>query len=79
MKFKPVMRYDSSQHKFRLFRLLWINGVVGRGEGYSAKLSVSLRPKWFDFWREFQGWQVTLLGVAVHKKKSYGGYIGGFN
>lgn len=53
VRIKRVMRYDPTQHKFRLFRLLWTRGIVGDGEGYSAKLAVSLRPKLYQFSRDF--------------------------
>lgn len=75
MKAKPVFRYDPTQRKFRLFRLLWTRGVVGDGKGYSAKLAVSLRPKLFQFQRDFNEWRVTILGIDIHNKLSYGGVI----
>ena len=73
MQFKPVMRYDPTQHKFRLFRFGWNKGNVGDGKGYSVKLSLALRPKlfwWFTGWREQE---LTLLGLSLHRVVSYGG------
>lgn len=72
MTFKRVMRYEPLQRKYRLFRLMWVKGVVGKG-GYSAKLAVSLWPKLFHFERDFNEWRLTILGVSIHKKLSYGG------
>lgn len=72
MTFKRVMRYEPAQRKFRLFRLMWTKGVVGKG-GYSAKLAVSLWPRLFHFERDFHEWRLTVLGISVHKKLSYGG------
>lgn len=76
MTFKRVMRYDPTQKKLRLFRLLWRHGVPGLpGGGYSAKLSVSLVPRIVGWSREYFGWRLTLAGVQVHHLKAYGGII----
>lgn len=75
MTVKQVFRYDPTQRQFRLFRLLWTRGKVGDGESYSAKLAVSLRPKLFGFERDSNEWRLTVLGIDVHKKLSYGGII----
>ena len=75
MTVKNVMRYEPSGRIFRLFRLLWTKGKVGDGQGYSAKLSVSLEPKRFECKKEHNGWTVTICGVRLHKKISYGGVI----
>lgn len=73
MQIKPVMRWDSTQRKLRLFRLMWRRGIVGDGKGYSAKAAVSVTPRLFGFVRDFDGWRLTLLGVQVHHVKSWGG------
>lgn len=75
MKIKITMKYDKYQRKYRLFRLVWTKGKGGDGKGYSGKLSFALRLRLFDYWTEWNGWQVTFLGVAIHKKLSYGGVI----
>lgn len=72
MRIKRVMRWDSIQRKLRLFRLVWNRGDVGGG-GYSVKFSVALRPQLFSFWEDWREWQLTLLGVSLHKQVSYGG------
>jgi hypothetical protein len=72
MFFKNVMCWDSQQKKFRLFRFVWNKGEVGAG-GYSTKISAAIRPQLFSFWKDFREWQLTLFGVSVHKKVSYGG------
>lgn len=76
MTIKRVMRYDPTQKKLRLFRLLWRRGTPGLpGGGYSAKLSVSLVPRIFGWAREWHSWRLTLAGVQVHAQKAFGGII----
>lgn len=76
MTFKRVMRYDPTQKKIRLFRLLWRRRTPGLpGGGYSAKISVSLVPQIFGWTREWSGWRFTLAGIQVHHLKSFGGTI----
>lgn len=75
MRFKSILRYDEIQRHFRLFRLLWERGEVGKpGGGYSAKLSVAVEPKLFRFEKGVTHvWLLTLLGVRVGYARSYGG------
>lgn len=73
MTIKRVMRYDPTQKKLRLFRLLWRRGAPGLPD--SAKLSVSLVPCIFGWAREWSGWRITLAGVQIHYLKSFGGII----
>lgn len=74
MKLKPVFRFDSSQCKLRLFRLLWSRGQLGHG-GYSAKLSVSLVPKLIGLRLSIFGWRFTIAGIQLHHLRAYGGTI----
>jgi hypothetical protein len=73
MKFRWVGKLDIQGRILRLFRVMWIRGTVGDGHGYSAKLSLALRPALFGFHREWQQFFVTVLGVRVHFQRSYGG------
>lgn len=73
MNIKPIMRYDPSNRMLRLARLMWQRGKVGDGVGYSAKLSIGLRPAIFAFHRDWDGWRLTVLGVRLHHQRSYGG------
>lgn len=76
MTIKRVMRYDPTQKKLRLFRLLWGHGTPGLpGGGYSAKLSVSLVPRVFGWDRGWHEWRITLAGVRLHHLKAFGGII----
>lgn len=75
LKIKPVLRYDPTQHKLRLFRLLWQRGKVGDGQGYSAKLSVSFVAHAFGWTREYAGWRLTVMGLQLHHLRAYGGAI----
>lgn len=69
-----IGRYDPGLRALRLGRVLWERGTVGDGEGYSAKLSLALQPRLLR-WRRDPGreWWLTLAGVRVHYKRSYGG------
>lgn len=73
MKIKPVFRYSPTERTFRVGRVVWTNGVVGDGDGYSAKFSLALRPVLFHRSDEFAGWDVTFLGLRFHYQRSYGG------
>ena len=76
MRIKFVMRYDSDNHVLRLFRLLWTRGVVGDGEGYSAKLAFALAPVFFRWGkRDSSAWFFYLFGLRVSYLRSYGGVI----
>lgn len=76
MKYKSVWTYDEREHKIRMFRILWQRGVVGVNKGgYSAKLSLSLVPKLFSFYRNGFGWRITFIGIQLHHLKSWGGII----
>lgn len=74
LRIKKVMRLDTIQRHFRLFRIMWERGKVGDGNGYSAKLSVGLEPQ-ISRWERQAGtdWLVTVVGVRVHYCRSYGG------
>lgn len=76
MVFKPIFRFDPQWPKFRLFRVLWTNGVVGDGCGYSAKLAIALRPKLWELIRAQHSWQTRRLcvaGLEVSFQRSFGG------
>lgn len=72
MKIKSVFRYDRESSMLRLFRIVGERGSTGFG-GYSWKLSAALRPALFRFNRELEGWILTVLGLRIHYKRSYGG------
>lgn len=75
MRIKWVMRVDTIQRFFRVCRVMWERGVVGDGEGYSAKFSVAISPHVFSPIRRDakHDWRVTILGVRLHYARSYGG------
>ena len=76
MRFKKVMRLDTIQRHYRLFRLLWTNGKVGDGNGYSAKLSVGLIAKLFSYTRLSRyDISLTVMGLRLHYARAYGGII----
>lgn len=70
---RKVLRYDDRQRLFRVARAVWQRGVVGDGEGYSASVSLALRPALFLWHRETFGWFLVVAGVRLHYQRSYGG------
>lgn len=76
IRFKPVLRYDPSWPKLRLFRVAWEHGSVGDGNGYSRKISVALRPRLWSYGRGWDSLRVCILGVELHTKRNYGGIWG---
>ncbi len=70
---KKVMRFDPSNQTLRVGRVMWQRGKVGDGQGYSASLTLGLRPAVFRWERGNTGWLLTVLGVRVHLDRSYGG------
>lgn len=72
MRIKKVLRYDPIQKKLRLFRFMWEVGKPGYG-GRSNKLAFSLVPKLIKYNSYIDGYRITLLGVSVHYRQSFGG------
>lgn len=77
VRFKWVLTWSPPERKARLFRIMWMRGRVGDGNGgYSAKLSLAicLRPSnILNFSRGPFEWRLSLLGLHVHLQKAYGG------
>lgn len=73
MKAKWVLRHDPGMRMIRVARVVWTRGKVGDGKGYSAKLSLAVRRRLFEFVRSWDGWDVTLAGIRLHYQRSYGG------
>ncbi len=75
LKFKCVLRWDSSQNKLRLFRIMANNfGIEGVDLPHSWKLSLSLCPKLFHFRSQHDyDKAITLLGIQVHFVLAEGG------
>lgn len=75
MKIKNSFRLNSAEKKFCLFRLMWEHqpDKIGLGEGYSAKLAFSLLPKILGWECYFDGWRLTVFGLSISYRRSYGG------
>ncbi|WP_424140942.1 hypothetical protein [Roseomonas chloroacetimidivorans] len=74
LRWKRVGRYDASNRLLRVGRLMWERGVVGDGNGYSAKLSFGLSWRLLPLVRrERDGWLVRVLGLRLHYRRAYGG------
>lgn len=60
----------------RLGRLVWARGggPATRG-GYSAQLSLALRPKLIGWRFDWNDWELTVFGCRLHHVKSFGGWI----
>jgi hypothetical protein len=72
MKIRPIMRLDPRNKVLRVCSVLW----DGHNEepGYRARLSVALRPALFSFWRERDGWFLTVAGLRMHfRRHPFGG------
>ena len=69
-------RWDPEAKFLRLGRIVWARGKgPGTGKGYTAKLSLALRPKLLGFATGCHEWEATLLGLRVHYQRAYGGWI----
>lgn len=86
MKVKPVFTWSPSERKVRLFRIIWDvpeNALYGDErlarmrervpQAYSAMVSFSLVPRLFKRVPTTDGFDITVLGLRAHHKKSYGG------
>lgn len=74
LRVKWVGRYDPSARMVRLGRIMWERGTIGDGEGYSAKLSLALRPVLFGWSRTaYPEWMLTVAGLRIHYQRAYGG------
>lgn len=75
IRIKRVMRLDTIQRHFRLFRVMWERGEVGFGNGgYSVKFSVALTAGLFGWHRDSRtDWMLTAFGLRLHYCRSYGG------
>ena len=72
---KMFVTWDQRALVLRLGRLVWARGKMMHG-GYTAKLSLALTPRLFQFSREWKySFCLTLLGVRLHYERSYGGVI----
>lgn len=74
MSIRAICRIDGIQGFYRLFRIVWVRGTVGDGNGYSAKLSVALDSKILGWNKDADtDWCITFLGIRLHYCRSYGG------
>lgn len=75
-QFRWIGTYSGRERKVRLIKLMWSTGRDCTKPGwFSAFLSVSLVPKWFHVGQELWGWTVILMGVRLHHKRAYGGWL----
>lgn len=65
MVFKKVLTYSPTEKKVRLFRLAWMRVP---NFYFKRRLSVNLRPRLFEFWRECDSWFLTALCLQFHMK-----------
>ena len=74
LRLRTVFTYSPAEQKTRLFRLIWERGNVGDGNGYSAKLSFSVRPRlWECTLPRKCDWDITVCGLRVYYTRAYGG------
>jgi hypothetical protein len=73
MRLKKVCTWSARERKFRLFRLMWERGTLGKPGGYGTMFSVSLMPFVFQWSSTLPyEWRLTLCGVCLHYKRSGG-------
>lgn len=75
LRFKRVMRFDDRSRMLRIGRFLYERGERGAKGWYSAKLSLALWPKLFQWRTDWREWDLTVLGLRIHSLRSYGGVI----
>ena len=75
MRLKIVNRFDPREQKYRVARFLWQKGDIGLGGGYSAKLSFSLRARFWTWEHNEFGWRLIVGGIELHLLRSWGGII----
>jgi hypothetical protein len=75
------MRWDPTQKKLRMFRIVWQRGVWGMKDSnghdlpYSFAVTIGIRPALFSYNRTWDQTRVTLLGVFVNHHRSAGGVL----
>ena len=73
---KVVITVSRRERKVRLFRIVWSRyGGPSDGSGWSAMLSVNLRPRIVAFSRDCHDTRICLLGVEIHHQRHWGGWI----
>lgn len=72
MRIKWINRYDSDERKFRIGRLMWL-GTDREGKQLSSMFSVSLHPRLLWFKRDLFNTRLSVLGIALHLQRSWGG------
>jgi len=81
MKIRSIMRWDATQRKLRMFRVVWQRGqygakdIRGRCVPYSFALTIGMRPKLFSITREMDQLRVTAFGLFVNYHQSAGGTL----
>ena len=81
LKFKKVLRYSSSEKKYRLFRIIYNIREMREdfilGKWVSLSFQVALMPKLFMYESGMTtntDWRLVLLGLSLHLKSMAGGY-----
>jgi hypothetical protein len=69
-----IFRRDEIQHIYRLLRVCWCRGAPGTGYGYSAKFTVALSARPFEWCRDTRT-DIILAAfwLRFHYSRSYGG------
>lgn len=73
LRFKRVMRWDRDLKMLRIARVMW-EGKSKLGNEIGNKLSLALWPKLFSFEATYAEFDITILGVRVHKVSGGGRY-----
>lgn len=73
MSIRFIGRFSRPEKMLRLFCAVKNVGKVGDGVGFSRKTTLAIVPRIFAFRREREGWKLTILGIRIHRVKSFGG------
>lgn len=85
-RIRLINTWSDRERKWRIGRLIWSrHGGPGDGTGYSAFLSLGvILRRWalFDLSGAETGtpprrdhWRLTVLGLSLHHRKAYGGWV----
>lgn len=76
LRFFFVGTWDKRERKLRLFKWTWATGEDSSVKNWhSSAFKISLCLKVFKYEPELWGWVLTILGIRLHRKRAYGGWL----
>ena len=74
LSFKPVFTWSPQERKVRLFRVIYNRPWTIGNRWCSRSISITLRPRPYQFQRDRTGFYLTVFGIGFHWKQMAGGY-----